>query len=148
MAIIGTDKYKLDTLLNNGPYKIPIYQRGYSWTKSELEEFIEDYKSLLNNDADSSNSHYLGQIVVHKDENDNLYIIDGQQRITTAVIFFSALREKAGDLVNEINKMPEFELKQELINSIEQTISLINATNIGIQSPISSTMRLTVGKSS
>lgn len=145
MAIIGTQDYTLEKLLSNGPYHIPIYQRGYSWTKSELEEFFEDYKSIIENESDSLSTHFLGQIVLHLEglnENSKLYIIDGQQRITTGVIFFSALREIASSFVDKIANMPDFEYKQDLIDALKETITFINANAIGTYSRVRSTIKL------
>ncbi len=78
-------------------YKIPNYQREYSWEESELEDLWMDLNQIINKETES---HFFGQIVIHVDkkENDKL-IIDGQQRTSTAVIFLAAMR----DLFTEIH---------------------------------------------
>lgn len=68
----------------NKTYYIPNYQRKYSWEDDELTDFLSDMESIL----DSNQKHFFGQIVVHDDQGANKkYIIDGQQRTITSVIF-------------------------------------------------------------
>lgn len=69
-------------------FSVPIFQRPYSW-EAEKHTFslIEDIKNnLLEND------YFLGTIVLTKKEN-ILEIIDGQQRLTTILLFYSVLRD-------------------------------------------------------
>lgn len=86
-------------------YRIPDYQRGYSWGK----EFVDMWKDILSlyrieNDA---KKHYTGMLALdeikeERDmENENLidtdsfYIVDGQQRITSLVIILQAIMNYA-----------------------------------------------------
>ena len=64
-------------------FSIPDYQRAYSWEKEQLKQFIEDLR-------DAQNKYYLGHFLFEK-SNDTLMIIDGQQRITTCMIFYRAV---------------------------------------------------------
>ena len=68
---------------------IPTYQREYSWEEGELDDFWADLETAV---ADND-IHFFGQIVIHNDEEKRLYIIDGQQRTTTSVIFLRALHK-------------------------------------------------------
>ena len=74
---------------------IPAYQRAYSWGHIQREQFIQDLR-------DASDAYYLGHFLFEKEEGkDVMYLIDGQQRLTTVVIFFSCLKhelEKRRDL--------------------------------------------------
>lgn len=71
---------------------IPTYQREYSWDESELDDFWADLASTV---KDEDDTHFFGQIVVHNDDSDGkrLYVIDGQQRTITSVIFLRALHK-------------------------------------------------------
>lgn len=83
------DKVTLSTLFND--YKnlaVPTYQRGYAWTKQEWEDFWNDLNEVIDENEDD---HFLGQIVTNKLDGYE-YIVDGQQRITTATIFLAVLR--------------------------------------------------------
>ena len=67
---------------------IPVYQRAYSWEKSEWKNFIED----LEEQAKGENKYYYGNLLLETIVKDREYeIIDGQQRITTITIFMRAL---------------------------------------------------------
>ncbi len=69
-------------------FKIPVYQRAYSWEKTEWTKFLEDIEEQLN----SENNYYYGNLLLEVNENNNEYeIIDGQQRMTTITIFIRAL---------------------------------------------------------
>ena len=121
------DLLSLTDLFNRAIFRIPDYQRGYSWEKLQLEEFWSDILNLLPN-----REHYTGMISLKKldreytsdekwnDErwlldnwNYNAYhVVDGQQRLTTFVI-----------LINEIVSFykrinPNKEMNQIFINSI------------------------------
>jgi hypothetical protein len=72
---------------------VPAFQRNYSWTKIEVSQFLTDiYES-----ARSGESHFWGPVVVlQRDASKSHYsLIDGQQRITTAVVMLSILRDAA-----------------------------------------------------
>ena len=121
------DLLSLTDLFNRSIFRIPDYQRGYSWGKLQLEEFWSDILNLLPN-----RDHYTGMISLKKldreytsdekwnDErwlldnwNYNAYhVVDGQQRLTTFII-----------LINEIVLFykrinPDKEMNQIFINSI------------------------------
>lgn len=65
---------------------IPAYQRAYSWGHVQREQFIQDLR-------DAANTYYLGHFLFEKEEGKEvMYLIDGQQRLTTIVIFFSCLK--------------------------------------------------------
>ena len=88
MALQNCSIWNMKTYLGE-IYHIPDYQREYSWEADELSDFWEDLLTTKN-DPEKAN-HFFGQIVVHNDQKQK-YIIDGQQRTTTAVIFLRALK--------------------------------------------------------
>ncbi|WP_141090837.1 DUF262 domain-containing protein [Campylobacter concisus] len=70
-------------------YVIPSYQRGYSW---DYDECYQMYNDIMN--AYHENQEYfIGNLVIAKsDENkDRLEVVDGQQRLTTLLLFFKVL---------------------------------------------------------
>ncbi len=103
MALIDNKHISLKSLLHENVFEIPKYQRGYSWSKNELEDFWSDLEELYNNK--DLQSHFLGLIVVHSDTDDSStekkYIIDGQQRITTSVILLDSIRTAFNKIYNE-----------------------------------------------
>ena len=71
-------------------YKIPRYQRAYSWNEDEISVFWEDITS-------AEKSYFIGSLVFnlqnYKEGNGKIEIIDGQQRILTITIFAAVLRD-------------------------------------------------------
>jgi len=68
-----------------GFYRIPRFQRPYSWEREHIEEFWND--TIVDQEAD----YFIGSIVLFK-EKDVLGIVDGQQRLTTLTMMLAALR--------------------------------------------------------
>lgn len=73
-----------ELFINTESIRIPAYQRAYSWEMKQCAQFLED---LL---EQKGKKYYLGQFLFEKDGH-TLFIIDGQQRLTTIIIFLSAL---------------------------------------------------------
>jgi uncharacterized protein with ParB-like and HNH nuclease domain len=73
----------------NRKFEIPSYQRAYSWEEKQINQFIEDL-------SNAENQYYLGHFLfeVKESEENTLFVIDGQQRLTTCIIFFSTLRSE------------------------------------------------------
>lgn len=71
-------------------YKIPRFQRPYSWDRGNIEEFWTD---VLEGTA---TSYFIGSMVFYKKTNET-FVVDGQQRLTTLTIFLAALRDTLRD---------------------------------------------------
>ncbi len=78
-------------LLANGlSYRVPPFQRDYSWTEDEWDDLWQDILALFEEGAEPS--HYMGYLVLQSSDNKQFDIIDGQQRITTiSVMILAAL---------------------------------------------------------
>lgn len=74
-------------------FKIPRFQREYSWQDEHVEQFWNDLFSHFN--KDDPDEYYFGTIIlVDIDEKgDRFSVVDGQQRLTTSMIFLSAIRD-------------------------------------------------------
>lgn len=71
-------------------YYIPAYQRPYAWTEAETGTLFDDLYDFYQ--TETNDNYFLGSVVLIKNENDrHSDVIDGQQRITTLSILFSAL---------------------------------------------------------
>ncbi len=71
---------------------IPVYQRPYSWTKSNCDTLFNDLMSIH---FKKYQSHFFGggvYITNEKAGHSEYIIIDGQQRITTVSILLLAIR--------------------------------------------------------
>ncbi|WP_418501780.1 DUF262 domain-containing protein [Flagellimonas sp.] len=99
----------LTEIFNEKFFRIPDYQRGYSWETNQLEDFWED---LINLKGDRI--HYTGLLTVEpikRSEIENIekwqddlwlfqgelkayYLVDGQQRLTTSIILIHEILDQ------------------------------------------------------
>lgn len=83
--------------LNKYAFYIPSYQRGYRWTKKEVEDLlndINDFKPRQIGDSDNKTWYCLQPIVIKQKEKDNEFeVIDGQQRLTTIFLILHYLNQ-------------------------------------------------------
>jgi len=83
-------------------YKIPRYQRPYKWEGDQVEQLWDDIYSAY---EDNISNYFLGSIITAKDGS-SIDIIDGQQRMTTLMIFFCVLRDVFPN-INEDSDNPD-----------------------------------------
>lgn len=86
-------------------YRIPVYQRPYSWGENNIRRLLEDIRDTLKNDEPV----FMGTMQLSEPSTDasgiNTYdIIDGQQRITTFIILLALL----GVLPKHVRKIRTF----------------------------------------
>lgn len=89
-----------ELFLESSSIRIPAYQRAYSWEEKQCAQFLED---LL---EQKGKQYYLGQFLFEKEEN-TLYIIDGQQRLSTTILLLSAIakiKEERNENTTEIRE--------------------------------------------
>ena len=74
-------------------------QRNYEWTEEQCEVFFKDILRTYDKNISGKNSeHFIGSVTYFKTETafgqpNKLILIDGQQRITTTMLFLIALRD-------------------------------------------------------
>lgn len=80
---------------------VPEFQRGYEWGAKHVEAFWRDIKQFRRESdiAGGPERYFLGPIVVLRHSKNVIYLLDGQQRLATATIFFSVLRDLAKEMV-------------------------------------------------
>lgn len=83
-------------LLEKDEYVIPIYQRNYAWTNSQISQLIQDVVDSYTK-SDTVKPYYIGTLIAYR-RNDGGRIsyetIDGQQRLTTLTILLSLIRKE------------------------------------------------------
>lgn len=100
MNIKPKDKTIKELLLSEHQFVIPRFQREYSWERKHYKEFLEDTLDglIINNGTITNNQYFLGTMLFVGDcfENEQVEIsvVDGQQRLTTITILFSALSDR------------------------------------------------------
>lgn len=71
-------------------YRIPDYQRPYSWGDEEIERLWDDISSAFN---DKDEYYFLGPVILARRKDGDLEVVDGQQRLTTLTILLCILRD-------------------------------------------------------
>ncbi|MCC6785891.1 MAG: DUF262 domain-containing protein [Planctomycetes bacterium] len=122
-----TELYSLSKIFTENLFRIPDYQRGYSWGPTQLKHFWSDIVLL-----DSGRDHYTGVLTLEEVDaetttkwTDDLwiitskryrpyYVVDGQQRLTTSLILLQCIIEKAGQN-GELNYSTVAEIRKKYI---------------------------------
>ena len=99
--MIPQESRLLQLLSNNDvTFFIPPYQRNYEWTDEQCEVLLEDVKKTYDsNMLGKTAEHFFGTVTYFRDDDVpfgqpyRLVLIDGQQRITTTMLFLVALRD-------------------------------------------------------
>lgn len=89
----------MGTLLSGRLFKVPEYQRAYSWQTKQRADLFHDIGQVL---TDGDSMHFLATIVglrrkkkrIASDELQEIEVVDGQQRLTTLTILLKALSKK------------------------------------------------------
>jgi uncharacterized protein with ParB-like and HNH nuclease domain len=119
-----------DLLSDNlrGRIVVPQFQRGYSWLKKHVDAFWKDVRrfQVEKPQKGSLDLYFLGPIVVMSDAADKeiIYILDGQQRLATATILFSVLRDLARELPTTEAAAFVLEMQNHLITKEDYGYSL------------------------
>jgi len=95
---IGFDLIGIGGVLNRHNIRVPVNQREYAWEEHHVKALFQDIAGAIAEDAPE---YFLGTIVGIPRDADTLQIVDGQQRLATAVILLSAIRDYLKKLPTE-----------------------------------------------
>ena len=109
-------------LLEKRLFRIPLYQRTYSWTRAQRADMFEDISKLKDR---PESSHFMSTVVglnreiypIATDNYDVIDIVDGQQRLTTLVILLKAIEQELALLLVDDDRdalTPKARLEREL----------------------------------
>ncbi|GAF86876.1 unnamed protein product, partial [marine sediment metagenome] len=131
---IKPDYFSLDSLLQKRLFRIPEYQRAYSWQEKQRNDLFEDIRRLKQ--YGSERHHFMATMVclqtsnkeeIGADEFNIFNIVDGQQRLTTLIIILKALTKK---LINGNAKdKKEGEKLNELLVKGDQRLILLQTNH-------------------
>lgn len=93
---------------NATSFFIPPFQRAYAWGVAEIERFFDDITRIISSELDNNQKdkleHFFGTLVI-KEETDGFanksIVVDGQQRLTTTMLFLIALHDLESDVENK-----------------------------------------------
>ncbi|AIZ65382.1 hypothetical protein PK28_17055 (plasmid) [Hymenobacter sp. DG25B] len=74
----------------NTRFRIPSYQRAYAWDQKNWTVFVEDLLEQATSVHAERKSYYLGHFLLEEEREGRVGLIDGQQRLTTAMLFCAA----------------------------------------------------------
>lgn len=95
--LLDTKTVNLNETLGNGKiYRVPQFQRDYSWDKDNWEDLWNDIELAVENKT----AHYMGSVVLQSTNNKEYLIIDGQQRFTTLTLLTLAVISSIQNLVD------------------------------------------------
>lgn len=122
-----SELFSLSRLFTETLFRIPDYQRGYAWTDKQIRDFWNDIDQL-----EEGTNHYAGvltleqvpKIVSDRWEDDiwiiesksfqPFYVVDGQQRLTTAMILLQVIIEKMAD-ADRVNYTTKDEIRKKFL---------------------------------
>ncbi len=156
-----TDNQSIEEVLSRDvAFFIPPFQRGYAWGKQEIERYFNDVSRVIDSELDSEQKekleHFFGTLVIKPDNEgfDKKYIIvDGQQRLTTTLLFLVALRDLEGDtkkteiitnkyLTNGSSTFPDKIKLKQVTKDWDSYKSLINGDNNSASGVINNAYKL------
>lgn len=133
MISIHPQYLPLSKLLNGRLFRIPEYQRAYSWTKHQRQDLFEDIEKVYKKGPDAG--HFMAAVVCLRRKKqtlgtDDYYlveVVDGQQRLTTLVILLNAIKA----VLSKSDKSQEklFRELSELLVKLEGNELLLLQTN-------------------
>lgn len=96
--LLDTKTLSFNEFIGNGKiYKVPPFQRDYSWEEENWEDLWNDMNSAYKNKS----THYMGAIVLQDNGGKKFLIIDGQQRLATLSIFVLAVIKNLQNLIDQ-----------------------------------------------
>ncbi|MEL0009869.1 MAG: DUF262 domain-containing protein [Flammeovirgaceae bacterium] len=135
------NKKDLSGLFRQKIFDIPIYQRGYDWKGVNFDALWQDINFCI----DNNKSLFLGTVILQRnkagdiDFEENYFVVDGQQRLTTMTILLvaikRALRERASLYDGETSN--QLELKSAMINN--NFLNVLNSDGESVRQRLNAT---------
>ena len=101
---IGFAQLGLGSVLKQYNLAVPPNQREYAWTEKEVEALFQDLDKEI---ANKGLSYFLGTLVTIPRNLGQLEVVDGQQRLATAAILLSAIRNHLQEIEQEMARSIE-----------------------------------------
>jgi len=105
-----TESHSINDVLakNATSFFIPPFQRAYAWGRPEIERYFSDISRIIESELDNKQhdklEHFFGTVVIKEEKAgfaNKSVVVDGQQRLTTTLIFLIALRDSETDQVTK-----------------------------------------------
>ncbi len=105
-----TESHSINDVLakNATSFFIPPFQRAYAWGRPEIERYFSDISRIIESEIDKKQhdklEHFFGTVVIKEEKAgfaNKSVVVDGQQRLTTTLIFLIALRDCETDPIKQ-----------------------------------------------
>jgi len=119
-------------LIGNGKiYRVPPYQRDYSWQEEQWEDLWND---IIEMRGDRNQRHYMGALVIESITDREFQIIDGQQRMATLSLLALAVIKHLHSLADsgidpDASRERALSLRQRFIGEKDPT-SLVESSKL------------------
>lgn len=101
-------------------FRIPEYQRAYSWNSVNCDKLWQDIEDFIAQDAEDP--YFFGTIIIDCSTKGYLNLIDGQQRTTTFLLLLKAMHLR---IVEVLGNMPDTPEAAGLKRSLQQSLDVI-----------------------
>lgn len=101
-------------------FRIPEYQRAYSWNTANCEKLWQDIKAYI--DQDDEDPYFFGTIIIDCSKKGYLNLIDGQQRTTTFLLLLKAMHLRITEV---LRLMADTDEAAGLRRSLQQSLDVI-----------------------
>ena len=126
--------WSIDKLLGKNLI-IPDYQRPYKWTDKNITELILDTQKSIEESRKYANFKYrIGTVILHRNENKEYEIVDGQQRILSFLLLklhldsdftCNLLKNKFLNKITQKNLHDNYTTIREWFSSVDDTVKAI-----------------------
>ena len=96
----------LGKLLTENRFFVPTHQRDYRWDEDRVRKLFDDLVEAMER---GDSFYFIGLMVFMRSSDDRLRVLDGQQRLATAIIIFSALRAWFGRIESDSDTAPNLQ---------------------------------------
>lgn len=129
---LNPQHFTVARLMQSRLFRIPDYQRAYSWQKRQRADLFEDIREVHRTGRD----HFMATVVglardtrmIDADEFGVVELVDGQQRITTLVILIKAI-EKALDEADQTEGKVREDLRRLLVKGDDHNLVLLQTNH-------------------
>ena len=101
-------------------FRIPEYQRAYSWNTTNCDKLWQDVEAYIAQDAEDP--YFFGTIIIDCSQDGYLNLIDGQQRTTTFLLLLKAMHLRITEV---LSSMADTEEAAGLKRSLQQSLDYI-----------------------
>ncbi|WP_424982167.1 DUF262 domain-containing protein [Maritalea sp. S77] len=120
-------------LLNGRLFRIPDYQRAYSWQKRQRQDLFNDIEEAQR----SGREHFMATVValarekriIAADELQAVEVVDGQQRITTIVILLKAVEKQLSASGDKGDVRAKLDLQDLLVKGDDHSLVLLQTNH-------------------